>query len=78
MKATELLKTDHRNVIELIHQAKRVGRRNALLLNRIYDNYKVHTECELKIFYPEMKSSNVKRSKKTSKSIERWITCSMS
>ncbi|MDC4203276.1 MAG: hemerythrin domain-containing protein [Candidatus Manganitrophus sp.] len=55
MKATELLKTDHRNVIELIHQAKRVGRRNALLLNRIYDNYKVHTECELKVFYPEMK-----------------------
>lgn len=55
MKATELLKTDHRNLIELIHQAKRVGKRNALLLNRIYDNYKVHTESEQQVFYPAMK-----------------------
>lgn len=65
MKATELLKTDHRNVIELIHQARRVGKRNALLLNRIYDNFKVHATCEEEIFYPAMKKIGHKEVQKS-------------
>jgi hemerythrin superfamily protein len=64
MKATEMLKTDHRNLIELIHQAKRTGKRNALILQRIYDNFKVHAECEEKIFYPAMKKAGYKEIQK--------------
>ena len=50
--------------MELIHQARRVGKRNALLLQRIYDNVKVHTECEEKIFYPAMKKAGYKEIQK--------------
>jgi iron-sulfur cluster repair protein YtfE (RIC family) len=52
MKATEILKTDHRNVLDLIDQGKVMKERNALLLQRLYDNLKVHTACEEQIFYP--------------------------
>ncbi len=55
MKATEILKSDHRNVIDLINEAKMMRERNALLLQRIYDNLKVHTECEERIYYPAVR-----------------------
>jgi hemerythrin-like domain-containing protein len=55
MKATEILKADHQTVIELTDQLKGVGKRNAILLQRIYDSFKVHTQCEEQIFYPAMK-----------------------
>lgn len=52
MKVTEILKTDHRSLLDLIDQAGRMRERNALLLQRLYDNLKVHTACEERIFYP--------------------------
>jgi len=52
MKATEILKTDHRILLALVDQAQRMKERNALLLQRLYDNLKVHTACEEQIFYP--------------------------
>lgn len=58
MKATEILKTDHRNVLDLIEQAKKMKERNALLLQRLYDNLKVHTTCEERIFYPAVDGLN--------------------
>jgi hemerythrin-like domain-containing protein len=55
MKATEILKTDHRTLIALIHELKTVGKRDAILMERIYDNFKVHSQCEEQLFYPAMK-----------------------
>ncbi|MBI3802619.1 MAG: hemerythrin domain-containing protein [Nitrospirae bacterium] len=58
MKATELLKADHRNVFDLMNQLRAAGKRDALLLQRIYDSLKVHTQCEEEIFYPAMQPMN--------------------
>lgn len=55
MKATDILKTDHRMVLDLINQLRATGKRDAILLQRIYDSLKVHTQCEEEIFYPAMK-----------------------
>lgn len=54
MKATEILKDDHKNVLDLINRLKALKQRNAILLQRIYDNLKVHTQCETQIFYPAL------------------------
>lgn len=54
MKATEILKKDHQTVLDLINRLKALKQRNAILLQRIYDNLKVHTQCELQIFYPAL------------------------
>ena len=58
MKATEVLKADHRNVFDLMNQLRAAGKRDALLLQRIYDSIKVHTQCEEEIFYPAMQPIN--------------------
>lgn len=54
MKATEILKKDHQTVLDLINRLKALKQRNAILLQRIYDNLKVHTQCEVQIFYPAL------------------------
>ncbi len=59
MKATEILKTDHQNLLKLIDQLKTTaegGERDAIALQRVYDSLIVHTRCEEQIFYPAMRS----------------------
>lgn len=54
MKATDILKSDHQNILDLLSRLKALKQRNAILLQRIYDNLKVHKECETRIFYPAL------------------------
>jgi hemerythrin-like domain-containing protein len=55
MKAVEILRADHRTVMEFIHRLRATGKRNAILLQQVYDSFKVHTRCEEQIFYPAMR-----------------------
>jgi hemerythrin-like domain-containing protein len=57
--------TDHQNLIDLIDQLKTMKERNALLLQRLYDNFKVHTQVEERIFYPAMKEIEPELSEKS-------------
>lgn len=55
MKATDLLKKDHQKVKDLIKELKAAGESKMEWVNRIEEEIQIHSHCEEKIFYPEVK-----------------------
>jgi len=57
MKATDLLKKQHKNVKALFRKVEETedGRRRRQLMNEISDELKLHTKVEEEIFYPAVR-----------------------
>jgi len=55
MKATDLLKQDHKKVKALIKKLKSASKGKMALVAQIDEEIKIHSQCEEQIFYVEMK-----------------------
>lgn len=54
--ATTVLKEDHERLAGLIHQLKSTTLGKKELVRMIEEEIKIHSECEEKIFYPQMRN----------------------
>ncbi|HZR46987.1 MAG TPA: hemerythrin domain-containing protein [Candidatus Manganitrophaceae bacterium] len=61
MKATDLLKKDHKKVKSLIKKLKSASSDKRALVAQIEEEIKIHSRCEEQIFYAEMKKIDSER-----------------